>query len=240
VIKEIARRLLRRVTYRLGYHNFDHLSLLLNSRLRKTRDFFIVQIGANDGVTYDPIHDFIAKNRGKVAGIMLEPLTDFFQQLTETYRDFPCIRTLQLAIHRTEPTMELFRVDPAKLPSMPPFMKGIASFDRSHHVKSNTPPEAIVAERVRCISMTQLIAIYDIRRIDLLSIDAEGYDSEILLSFPFETLQPAIIVFEHGLRDHVMSEAAFLKVVTLLNRHHYNVMLEDYDVIAHHRDRLAI
>lgn len=239
-MKALTKEMLRRLSYRLGYQNLDHLNLLLESRIRKVREFFVVQIGANDGTTYDPIHDFIVRHRDNVRGVMLEPVPEFHAQLAETYRDFPAIRTLPLAIHASEKTMEIHRVDRAKLGSLPSFVKGIASFDREYHRKSGTPPEAIVSERVDCITTKELIAMCGIRKIDLLLIDTEGYDAEILLSFDFDAMQPAIVMFEHGLRDGVMERESFARVITLLNRFQYDVMIQDYDAIAHLRHRLAI
>ena len=73
-MKDLVKSLLRRLTYRLGYQNLDHLRLLLESRLHHVDELFILQIGANDGKTYDPIHDFVLAHRDKVRGLMLEPL----------------------------------------------------------------------------------------------------------------------------------------------------------------------
>ena len=239
-MKELVKRVLRSLSYRLGYQNLDHLSLLLNSRLRKVDEFFIIQIGANDGTTYDPIHDFIVTNRSRVKGIMLEPLRDFYEQLVRTYGRYPGIQALPLAIHNSEKTMLLHRVDPERLSTLPSFVKGIASFDADYHTKSNTPSDAIVAERVNCITMSELIANYGVKKIDLLCVDTEGYDAEILRALDFDNIRPAIIMFEHGLRNGVMSGDTFAEVVMRLNQYGYDVMIQDYDVIAHLRDRLAI
>lgn len=239
-MKRVVKEALRRLTYRLGYQNLDHLSLLLESRLQKTECFFLIQIGANDGTMFDPIHDFVVRHRTKIEGLLLEPLSDLHAELEKTYRDYPSIRTLKLAVHNTEPSMTLYRVDPARLGDLPRFAQGIASFDAAHHLKSQIPDDAIVAETVSCISTTELIARYGVKKIDLLCIDTEGYDSEILRAFDFGTIKPAIIVFEHGLRHGIMTAESFHEVVMLLNRHGYDLMIHDYDVIAHLRGRLGI
>lgn len=239
-MKKLAKELLRRAAYRLGYQNLDHLSLLLESRLRKVDEFFIVQVGANDGTTYDPIHDFVVAHRGKVRGLMLEPLPDVCRELEKTYRGFDGIRTLQVAIHNTEKSMTIYRVDPNRVHEMPPFVKGIASFDPKYHEKSNTPAELIVTESVPCISMRELIAQHGVTKIDLLCIDTEGYDAEIVSAFDFDALKPSILYFEHGLRDAVMTGETLARVIALLHRHGYDTFIGEYDVIAHQRGRLAI
>lgn len=239
-MKEAAKRLLRDLTYRLGYQNLDHLTLLLESRIRKVNEFFVVQIGANDGTTYDPIHGFVMTHRDKVRGVMLEPLPDVYQQLEETYRDHPGIRTLQVAIHNTERSMQLYRVDPARVAELPSFVKGIASFDPEYHRKSNTPSELIVSETVPCITFDELLRSHEIKKVDLLCIDTEGYDAEIIRGMDLGKVMPSILYFEHGLRDGVMPEAVFAEVMALLNRLGYDVFVGEYDVIAHVRGQLAI
>jgi FkbM family methyltransferase len=238
-MKGKVKELMRRLSYRLGHHNLDPLTFLLNTRLQKKGELFIVQIGANDGTTYDPIHDFVMRNKGRVKALMLEPVSDFYNQLVATYRDHPGVTPLRLAIHKSEKSMEIHRVDPARLSSAPEFVKGIASFDAHYHAKSKTPPEWIITERVECVTLHELLDRYGVQKIDLLCMDTEGYDAEILSSIDFEKVQPVILMFEHGLRDGVMSEESLAKIVMRLNRYGYDVLVQDYDVVAHLRDRLA-
>jgi len=70
---------------------------LLYRRLARSPRFFFVQIGANDGVFCDPIRNFVTRNR--VAGIVVEPLKDYFRKLSENYRDYPMVKPVNVAIH---------------------------------------------------------------------------------------------------------------------------------------------
>jgi FkbM family methyltransferase len=239
IIKKKIKDIIRNLVYDFGYHNTDHLYYLLNTRLKRTENFFLVQVGANDGKSFDPVYDFIKKNPKKIKGILLEPLEDFYKQLVVNYKNFPNIKLLQMAIHNTEKSMTIYRVHPDKLKDSPEWAKGISSFNKDHHLKSKTLSENILPVEVKCTNLNDLILKEGIKKIDFLCIDTEGYDSEILLNFNFNLYKPAIIHFEHGLSDRVMLPETFMKIIELLHSNQYDVMIEDYNVTAHLRNKLV-
>ena len=49
---------------------------------------------------------------------------------------------------------------------------------------------------VKCVKFSDFIKSKNIRSLDLLIIDTEGYDYEIIMSIDFEILKPNIIRFE--------------------------------------------
>lgn len=61
------RELLRRLTYLLGYQNLEHLTLLLESRVRKVDEFFVVRLG-----NATPPADFVQRHRGKVRELAMD------------------------------------------------------------------------------------------------------------------------------------------------------------------------
>ena len=61
-----------------------------------------------------------------------------------------------------------------------------------------------------------------------LSIDAEGYDYELLRVFPFERVRPAVVFLEHSHLDAAQREAA----VSLLVGYRYRVALLPSDILA--------
>jgi FkbM family methyltransferase len=50
---------------------------------------------------------------------------------------------------------------------------------------------------VNTITLSDLLAKYSVEKIDLLHIDAEGYDFEIIKQLDFQRFTPALILFEH-------------------------------------------
>ena len=52
---------------------------------------------------------------------------------------------------------------------------------------------------VQCVTLQDLLVKHNITDLDLLQIDAEGYDYEILKSIDFQRIKPRFINFEHAL-----------------------------------------
>lgn len=59
-----------------------------------------------------------------------------------------------------------------------------------------------VIEPVTCITFDMLLARHGLTRVDLLQIDAEGYDYEILRTIDFARVRPAVINYERVLLQH--------------------------------------
>jgi FkbM family methyltransferase len=223
---------LRKLGYRV--ERFDELNFLeplLYRRLARSPDFFFVQIGANDGVFCDPIRPFVTRNG--VAGLVVEPLPDVFEKLVVNYRDYPRVKPVKRAIHRTEKQLKLYRVDPARAAGVGDWALGTMSFDANHPNFSRVPPGLIVTENVACSTLGELLAENGVKQLDFLQIDTEGYDFEIIKMIDFDRNKPAIIHFEHGMPDGIMTPEAFKACTALLMDQGYYVMTEPFDAIAY-------
>ena len=194
---------------------------------------YIIQIGANDGTSFDPVHDFIKRNSTLAEGILIEPMKDAFEKLTENYKQFPQFTLINAALHNTEKEMTLYRPDPEKCQNLSSWVCGIASFNKNHHELTGTPADCVIAEKVKCMSFGDLIRDFKISKIDLLQIDTEGYDAEIIMGIDFSKILPRIIRFEHGMVDEIMDKETFLRVTRHLNGYGYQVILENYDATAY-------
>jgi FkbM family methyltransferase len=212
--------------YRLK-EDFDPLAQLFYQKLHK--DFFFVQIGANDGISFDPIYHLITKE--KVNGIALEPMPDIFEQLKKNYANYPNVILVNKAIHSSEKEMLLYRVDPDKK-QYPDWAKGTASFNKNHHQLGPIKKSDIIEQKVQCISLNKLIEEYDINHIDLLQVDTEGYDYEIIKMIDFTKMAPTIISFEHGMEAGIMSPQQLFEIQQLLFKHKYTVIVAENDAIA--------
>lgn len=76
----------------------------------------------------------------------------------------------------------------------------------------------IAEQAVKVISPATLISTYQIQKIDLLQIDAEGYDLEVIRIFDIEKTRPQAIVFENVGLNHEDYRAC----ISLLEKHGYN------------------
>jgi FkbM family methyltransferase len=242
--KALIKRGIQRSLQRAGYHiestrerrDFALMcqratQALLHERLERVGPgFFFLQIGANDGVSFDWLYEFVTANR--VKGVVVEPLRDYFAELRHNYRDHPQVVPVNVAIHRTAREVDIYRVDP-KAKGLPSWTKGIASLDPHHHQKSGTASENIVVERVPCITMEELFAQQAITHVDYLQIDTEGYDAEILDMIDYRVIKPSIMKFEHQMGAGTMSRETFRKCFDALYRAGYYVIMDEYDAVAY-------
>jgi FkbM family methyltransferase len=177
-------------------------------------EFYFVQIGANDGVTNDPLHPFV-KEHG-LRGLMVEPQRNVFNRLQQNYAGFPGLTFANVAISdQTSLPLYYFDEEFAKIyeEEIGKNATGITSMDREHlrtiirfyyrQFKGNRRPSLeeidkwIVTEEVDCLTLDALLETYAVSRVDLLQIDVEGYDAHIVRMVNFDKIRPKIINFEH-------------------------------------------
>ncbi|MFH2050387.1 MAG: FkbM family methyltransferase [bacterium] len=231
---DAIKSILARYNYRLGKFGEEYfLEPLLYRCLQQKKELFFIQIGANDGVSFDPLYSFVKRHRQKVKGIVVEPLRDLFSELSLNYRGYPNIIKVNRAIHNSQKKMKMYRPDPLKKVVLPDWSKGIASFNEDHHKLAGISGENIIIEEVECISFDELLVENGVDNIDLLQIDTEGYDLEIINNINFDRIKPEIIRFEHGMIDKVTSKNDFLMLSQKLYDRGYFIILEHYDAIAY-------
>ncbi len=166
-------------------------------RLMRNKDFFFIQIGANDGIMCDDIYEFVTSNR--LPGLVVEPLSDMFQKLRENYAEFPMVTPVKKAIFPSGETVRLHRVKPEH--NLRNDLDGIASLSKDHHIKSrkhaSNLSDYMIEEEVPCIHFQELIKSHEVKHIDLLQIDTEGFDFEIIKMIDFGVIKPSIIRYEY-------------------------------------------
>ncbi|MBK8702724.1 MAG: FkbM family methyltransferase [Saprospiraceae bacterium] len=189
-------------------------------------DFTVIQIGANDGITHDPIHKFIKRDNWK--GVLLEPQKHVYDEfLSKIYRKNKGIVTLNAALGEKDGYLNLYKIGFSNAR----WATGLATFDKevlvkafdSGHVAKNAAKEKIaipanleeqiVTEKVPLISAEKLLSTYHIDKIDLLQIDTEGFDYQIIKMFNVEKTKPRMIVFEssHLSKDELEECIAHLR-----------------------------
>lgn len=162
------------------------------------RILFFIQIGANDGVRNDPIHDYIIKN--KWGGILIEPQPIIFNKLLKNYEPCKNLFFENVAIGISSAVVPFYYIKDTT--GLPEWMNGIASFNKRHvlkHVKSidHVSKELIEKVAIQCLTVSDLRRKYKFNDIDLLQVDTEGFDYEIIKLFSKESIYPTLINFEH-------------------------------------------
>lgn len=149
------------------------------------KDFFFVQIGANDGISNDPIRKWIIEYNW--SGLMFEPQLKCFQDLKILYENNKNIQTINCGIAKENGKKILYKHSLGSGGSSLLLRKEYCSKD--------------LFEEVDCITFEEMINIYKIKNIDLLVIDTEGYDLQILDSIDFNLIIPKNIWFEKWIHD---------------------------------------
>ncbi|UCC95692.1 MAG: FkbM family methyltransferase, partial [Candidatus Omnitrophota bacterium] len=161
-------------------------------------DFFFIQIGSCDGVKRDLIHGHILKYNW--SGILVEPVRYLFQRLIKNYHGEKNLIFENIAVSREGGYRDFYYLRETNDP-MPSWYDEIGSFFKDNVLKHEFAipniEKYIVSEKVKTITFTDLIRKYKVKKIDLLHIDAEGYDYEILKLINFKDIKPGMILFEH-------------------------------------------
>jgi len=154
----------------------------------------LIQIGANDGKRFDTINKFIKKYSPHC--ILVEPIKEYFEQLKENYKFEKNIIFENLAISVKNELNFLYKVKQSKIEKYDDHIKGISSFDINHLKKHGVKSYDIEKEKIENISISNLINKYG-NKVDLLLIDAEGYDVNIVLDMLEKSEVRPIIIFEY-------------------------------------------
>ena len=203
---------------------------ILGALSSKRDEFFFVQIGAYDGQALDPIQGFVRRRRWR--GILVEPQRDAFELLRRNYAGSPGLIFENLAIADHEGSLPLYRLRDEFTHLSEADHRMVSSFDPEHVIKflpkGVDPRRALESIQVRCLTLSGLLAKYSVHSLDLLQIDAEGYDYQILKMVDFRKIKPQIICFEH------MHLSAIEKgeCIELLVSQNYKVVTGSYDMIA--------
>lgn len=181
------------------YSNLNDL-LAVYSKINKEINF--IQVGSNDGITNDPLYPFIQEFSW--SGVCIEPLPSNFKKLTDTYKNHSNIHLLNAAIGSGKEE-KIYFINPEKADRLgillPPWYNQLASFNKNlviADLQGEGKAEVIDEAMISSFSFQKVIDKFYITKVDLLHIDTEGADWLILSSFPFDSITPEVIVFEHN------------------------------------------
>jgi FkbM family methyltransferase len=159
----------------------NHLNVLdvvlENLNYRKRGDVSFIQIGAFDGVFFDPLRKHIERNGWH--GILVEPQPEPFARLRENYSHQPQLRFENAAITATDCPTQLY------------LGKDVLS-------ESNLTGKGKLSGKtitVPGITFKTLLERHKPGRVDLLQIDAEGLD-DVILYQALGVCKPEVIHFE--------------------------------------------
>jgi FkbM family methyltransferase len=194
------------------------LPFVVAHQIQRKPDFTFLQIGAFDGIGDDHLYQLVTKHR--LRGILVEPQPDAFAQLEKLYGEQSQLTLLQAAISDREGTRDLYcQRGEASM---------AASFDRAHLLRHGIPDDEIIILSVACHTIESALRAGRLEHVDLVQIDAEGYDWPIIRSIDFAKLRPAIIRFEYRNLSTADADAC----VEFLAAQGYRFLIEPRDIIA--------
>ena len=195
----------------LSKYAFYSLDRILERIFIKNLIKTLVQVGSNDGQRFDSLNKFIKKYCPK--SILVEPIKSDFIDLKNNYKDYENIFFENSAISVNNEVNSLFKVNDTKSKFYGEHAKGITSFDINHLLKHGISKSHIEKEKVNSMSINDLFKKYSLSSLDLLMVDAEGYDGDIIIDFLSSSLLRPLIIFEYIHINH----KTFKKLLELLN-----------------------
>ena len=193
-----------------------NLNLILKKIFDSQKIKCLIQIGANDGSRFDELNIFIKKY--KIKSILVEPINEYFEDLKKNYKNFENVYFENSAITVGTKEKEIYAVNNKNLNDYDDHIKGISSFDKNHLIKHGVKSNHILKKKINCISILNLLKKYNISDLDILFIDAEGYDADILIDFFNSSNQEPILIFQY---IHIENKI-FKDLVNILSKKNYS------------------
>ena len=220
---------------------YDFLRYYADSKKAKGEEVFCFQVGANDGKSNDPVHEYF-QNYGW-RGLLVEPQADVFEEgLTKTYAGNNKVILENVALGKSEGNLPFYRVAISKAR----WATGLSSFDRKSiegHIENGyilrkaqdegvkipeNKADLIETVLVPTITVESLLNKHHIKAVNVLCIDTEGYDFEVLKLVNLKQLKPEVIFFE----SKNLSNEDFIAAKNLLIEEGYDLFWEKGDTLA--------
>jgi FkbM family methyltransferase len=201
----------------------------LNFQLNSLKNIKFIQVGSNDGVSNDPLFPYIKKNGWK--GVLVEPIPHHCVELEKLHECNANVSVCCAAISSHRGSTKFYTLnEEAKVlyPELKPTQ--LSSFDRNHIIKhyDGVLEDFIQEIDVNTLSLDDLIDDMGWSNIDLLHIDAEGFDFQVLMSLSLEKHRPKFIMLE---RWHLTQDDDLLMRDTLI-KYGYSIREVYGDLLA--------
>lgn len=213
-MKQLIRRILKRsgIEIRRSAHDYSALpyNQCLQTLLSCLESLHVVEIGANDGRIGDPLFDFVAANSSRVSIMLIEPQEALIPHLKQNY-SFHTRKTVVAGAVGPKGPLDLYSVSAEvwnvlDLPyarGWPPYRAptGVTSVDRgyvrewlSKHLRADMNPDrAIVKTTVHSEPLPEILAENQWpTTIDVLQVDAEGFDDEAIYNSGIAQIEPRL------------------------------------------------
>ncbi len=205
------------------------LHLALKDLYLRIPEMSVVQIGAYDGKSEDPLFAFLTQYN--VRAILVEPQPRVFEMLKENYKNCANVDLVRAAVATKDGEMPFYVVREGS--PGPEWMFKLASFDREVMLKYKEEVPGLAASIVKivveCVSPLTLLKSHNLNSINALVVDTEGYDAQLLRAFRQAGVLPELIYFEH----RNLSRNDYTQCVSELIDDGYRIAFLKYDTLAY-------
>jgi FkbM family methyltransferase len=190
---------------------------------------YFIGIGANDGITHDPLYPFVRDFGWR--GIMVEPIPEAFMALEQNYARFDGVTLVNAAIGCFDGEGTIYSVEMSEPTAMT--MSLHSSFNKDVLLRGKEwHPDLgnhVIERKVPIMSFATLLARANGHPVDVLKIDTEGYDLEILKTVDFSVFRPRLILAEQA----NLSRAGKIEMAQLLLAQGYRIAMTSLDMIGY-------
>ena len=189
-------------------------------------NFSLIMLGAHDGSKTD---SFIRERAALGSVLLVEPVPFLFARLSQRFAGVANITCLNEAVSNVNGEVDFY------MPA--PDVNDVASYGDqlgsliAGHAESHDAAFGEKIRKVKCKSRTMysLLADFDVRAIDVLWTDMEGYDAACLMSFPFYHAEADQDIFRGGAYEDGMQRIGrkFATLLLLLEELQYRVKIHD-------------
>ena len=161
------------------------------NNLKNKNPFFLI-IGAMDGISHDNLTPFVREM--KMKGIFVEPTKYMFNKLKNNYKDFNGIFFENCAITDIDGKSIIKRIDFDNPQRYPSWSDGGSSLIPEKTAMSGV--SNLIEEQISTKKLQSMLDSYDIKKIDIVQIDCEGWDFGILKQLDIKRYRPYFISIE--------------------------------------------
>ena len=132
------------------------------------------------------------------------------------------------AISNENKLQYIYTVNQNQLANYDKHISGISSFKKKHLLKHGVKSKDIIKEKVNSLTLKEVLDKYNFTNLDLLVIDAEGYDGYIVNNYFKDCSFQPIIIFEYiHIETHI-----FEKLIKVLKSKKYNFFKVEENLIC--------
>jgi FkbM family methyltransferase len=191
--------------------------------VRGERQTFL-EVGANDGLSGDPLREYILKHEWK--GVLVEPQPDVFARLVKNYAgEHEGLSFENVAVSSDPRPITMYRMPPSAAESTLGTAT-VASADPKITARQlGVSADQLEKIQVPTARLDDIVARHGLAELDILQLDTEGFDWDVLQTLDLNRTRPWLIRFEHG---H-LSPKAIGDMTAHLNAHDYDVNFGGYE-----------